>query len=114
VQQLQSGKFEIGASTSAAAGPVSTGSPSSDLGVNGDVLTYAQGKGLFAGVSLDGVTVNSDEGATRAMYGNRADLGSVLERRMTVPEGPTVKSFLGTVNHAFSNMNGTATHHDSQ
>jgi lipid-binding SYLF domain-containing protein len=115
VQQLQSGKFEIGASTSAAAGPLSTGSPTSDLGVKGDVLTYAEGKGLFAGVSLDGAKVSADEGATHAMYGTDATLGSVLERRTNNQQTPIVQSFLGTVNKAFEpGMHDDTSSHGSQ
>lgn len=100
-KSLESGKFEIGASASAAAGPTSTGSPTEDLGADGDVLTYSHSKGLFAGVSLNGATVSSDEGATHAMYGNSADLASVLEHRAQGPRVGSVQSFLGSVNKAF-------------
>ncbi|MGZ6086108.1 MAG: lipid-binding SYLF domain-containing protein [Polyangiales bacterium] len=113
-KSLEAGKFEIGTSASAAAGPVGTGSPTDDLGAKGEVLTYSHSKGLFAGVSLNGATVSSDEGATRAMYGNGVDLASVLERRSTPAQSGSVQSFLRTVNTAFApSANDTAVPHTS-
>jgi hypothetical protein len=47
------------------------------------------------------MTVSSDDDATRAMYGSTADLGSILERRVTLPQTDSVQRFLGAVTHDF-------------
>jgi lipid-binding SYLF domain-containing protein len=99
---LEAGNFKIGASASAAAGPVGTGaSATGDVGVKSDILTYTQQSGLFAGATLNGMTISSDDEATHALYGVQADLASILERRVTPPQSESVQRFLGAVNGAF-------------
>jgi lipid-binding SYLF domain-containing protein len=99
---LEGGNFKIGASASAAAGPVGTGtSKAGDVAVKSDVLTYTHASGLFAGATLDGLTVSSDDAATRALYGTQADLMSILEGRANLQKSDSVQRFLGAVNGAF-------------
>jgi lipid-binding SYLF domain-containing protein len=99
---LQAGNFKIGATASAAAGPVGTGtSKAGDVGVKSDILTYTRASGLFAGATLDGLTVSADDQATRALYGTHAELESILARRVTLPQRDSVQRFVGAVNGAF-------------
>jgi lipid-binding SYLF domain-containing protein len=101
-QSLEAGNFKIGVSASAAAGPTSAGtSATGDVGVKSDILTYATSAGLFAGATLNGMTVSSDDKATTALYGQQADLASILERRVTLPQTPPVQRFLGALSNAF-------------
>jgi lipid-binding SYLF domain-containing protein len=103
VKALAAGNFKIGAGASAAAGPVgATSSATGDVGVKSDILTYTHSSGLFAGATLNGLTVSSDDDATRALYGTQADLASMLERRATLPQPAAVQRFLGAVNGAFA------------
>jgi lipid-binding SYLF domain-containing protein len=37
--------------------------------MNVDVLTYSRSKGLFAGVSLEGASMDSDNDANKSLYG---------------------------------------------
>ena len=64
VDAVVKGKSKIGSDVMAAAGPsgatASTGTA--------DVLTYARSKGLFAGVSLDGSTLDPDSDANQRLY----------------------------------------------
>jgi lipid-binding SYLF domain-containing protein len=102
-KSLAAGNFKIGASASAAAGPVgATSSATGDVEVKSDVLTYSHSSGLFAGATLNGMTVSSDDEATRAMYGTTADLASILERRVTLQPTAPVQRFLGAINSAFA------------
>jgi SH3 domain-containing YSC84-like protein 1 len=68
--QILSGKTKLGANAAAAAGPTgaqATGYNAASMNV--DVLTYSRTKGLFAGVSLEGASMDTDNDANKALYG---------------------------------------------
>ena len=68
--QILSGKTKLGANAAAAAGPTgaqATGYNAAEMKV--DVLTYSRTKGLFAGVSLEGASMDTDNDANKALYG---------------------------------------------
>jgi lipid-binding SYLF domain-containing protein len=67
--QVLSGKTKLGGNA-AAAGPTGAQATSYNAqAMNVDVLTYSRSKGLFAGVSLESATMNTDNDANRALYG---------------------------------------------
>jgi lipid-binding SYLF domain-containing protein len=73
--QILSGKTKLGANAAAAAGPTgaqATGYNAASMNV--DVLTYSRTKGLFAGVSLEGASMDTDNDANKALYGK--EIGS--------------------------------------
>lgn len=62
-------KFELGGEGSVAAGPVGrTAAASTNATLDAEILTYSRSKGLFAGISLKGVSINSDSDLNRAVY----------------------------------------------
>ncbi len=62
-------KFEIGGEGSVAAGPVGrTAAASTNATLDAEILTYSRSKGLFAGVSLKGVSINNDSDLNQAIY----------------------------------------------
>jgi lipid-binding SYLF domain-containing protein len=62
-------KFELGGEGSVAAGPVGrTAAASTNATLDAEILTYSRSKGLFAGVSLKGVSINSDNDLNRGVY----------------------------------------------
>lgn len=65
VNQVLKGKTKMGTDATAAAGPGATAASASDA----DILTYARAKGVFAGVSLGGATVEPDNDANFRLYG---------------------------------------------
>ncbi len=66
---LMEDKFELGGEGSVAAGPVGrTASASTNATFDAEILTYSRSKGLFAGVSLKGVVINSDKDLNSAIY----------------------------------------------
>lgn len=70
VDAILSGKTKLGANAAAAAGP--TGAQASSYNaadVKSDVLTYSRSKGLFAGVSLEGASIDADKDANKNLYG---------------------------------------------
>jgi lipid-binding SYLF domain-containing protein len=70
MQQLLNSKFQLGADASAAAGPVGRhASADTDWKMNAEILTYSRAKGVFAGLTLDGAVVKTDEDSMKAVYG---------------------------------------------
>lgn len=66
-------KFELGGEGSVAAGPVGrTAAASTNATLDAEILTYSRSKGLFAGVSLKGVSINSDGDLNQAIYQKRS------------------------------------------
>lgn len=66
-------KFELGGEGSVAAGPVGrTAAASTNVTLDAEILTYSRTKGLFAGVSLKGVSINSDGDLNQAIYQKRS------------------------------------------
>lgn len=67
VDQVLNGKIKMGADATAAAGPGATAAGATDA----DILTYGRAKGVFAGVSLGGASVEPDNDANYRLYGKR-------------------------------------------
>jgi lipid-binding SYLF domain-containing protein len=57
--------------------------------MNVDVLTYSRSKGLFAGVSLEGATMDTDKDANKSLYGK--EMGAVEIAEGTQPVPPAAK-----------------------
>lgn len=66
VDAVLNGKAKVGSDMSAAAGP--SGATAGTMG-GSDVLTYGRAKGLFAGVSLNGASLDPDSDANARLYG---------------------------------------------
>jgi lipid-binding SYLF domain-containing protein len=67
---VMTSKVKLGADASAAAGPVGrNASAETDVVMKAEILSYSRAKGLFAGISLEGSTLRSDDGANKAIYG---------------------------------------------
>ena len=91
MHHLLSSKFKIGADASAAAGPVGRhASAGTDWKMRAQVLTYSRARGVFAGVSLNGVAVKPDEDSTRLLYGKPVPFDQILNGDISVPQDATV------------------------
>ena len=67
---VMSSKVKIGADASAAAGPVGrSATAETDVVLKAEILSYSRAKGLFAGISLAGSTLRSDDGGNKSVYG---------------------------------------------
>jgi lipid-binding SYLF domain-containing protein len=97
VRALESGKFEVGVSASAAAGPTGAGR-GRELA---DVVTYSRSSGVFAGASLEGMNLESDEGPTQVLYGSRVAMSSILEGRVPRPQDTEAARFSTAIRKAF-------------
>ena len=86
-EQILNGKAKLGTTAAAAAGPTgaqATGYNAASMHV--DVLTYSRSKGLFAGVSLEGASMDTDDDANKALYGKPITAKDIIEGgQVTVP-----------------------------
>jgi lipid-binding SYLF domain-containing protein len=85
-EQILNGKTKLGANAAAAAGPTgaqATGYNAASMHV--DVLTYSRSSGLFAGVSLEGASMESDDDANKALYGKSVTAKQIIEGGQAVP-----------------------------
>lgn len=99
MQALLSNKVELGGDMSAAAGPVGRHAQAgTDWKLESPILTYSRAKGAFAGISLNGSVIRSDEDSTKAFYGRQEDSKQLLAG--TVPAPPEARDFLNTVARA--------------
>jgi lipid-binding SYLF domain-containing protein len=86
VDQVLSGKTKLGSNASAAAGP--TGAQATSFhaaAMKADVLTYSRSKGLFAGVSLAGASMETDNDANKAVYGKDVEARTIVTGGEQVP-----------------------------
>jgi lipid-binding SYLF domain-containing protein len=76
---VMSSKVKLGADASVAAGPVGrAASAETDIVLTAEILSYSRSKGLFAGVSLEGSTMRSDDGANKALYGKELSAKEIV------------------------------------
>src|SRR4029078_12883086 len=69
-KSIMSSKVKLGADASAAAGPKGrSAEASTDVVMQAEILSYSPSQGVFAGVSLAGSTIRSDDGANKSLYG---------------------------------------------
>jgi SH3 domain-containing YSC84-like protein 1 len=91
-QKVINGKVKVGTDATAAAGPGATASSSS-----ADILTYARAKGLFAGVSLNGASLDTDPDANQRVYGKAVSAEEIV-RGNAVKIGPAGESLVSVLN----------------
>lgn len=84
---VMSSKVKIGGDASAAAGPVGRNtSAETDVVMKAEILSYSRAKGLFAGISLAGSTMRSDDGGNKALYGKEISAKEIVrEGKVPVP-----------------------------
>lgn len=69
VKRLSQSKFTLGADASVAAGPVGRqATAETDALMTAEILTWSRSRGVFAGVSLQGITLRSDKAANQDLY----------------------------------------------
>src|SRR5271155_6090883 len=84
--QILNGKTKLGSNAAAAAGPTGAQATAYNAGsMNIDVLTYSRSKGLFAGVSLEGASMDSDDDANKSLYGKAIGAKEIVEGGQAAP-----------------------------
>jgi len=93
VNQVLNGKTKMGTDATAAAGPGATAASASDA----DILTYGRAKGVFAGVSLGGATVEPDNDANYRLYEKTLTATDIVRGSDVRPSGEG-KSLVAVLN----------------
>jgi lipid-binding SYLF domain-containing protein len=99
VENLARGKFTLGASASAAAGPVGrTAVAITDGEFKAEIYTYSRSRGLFAGVSLDGGALTMDHKANGLYYdGSASGVASRILADDGIPTPVGAQPFIETL-----------------
>jgi SH3 domain-containing YSC84-like protein 1 len=85
--QILNGKTKLGSNAAAAAGPTGAQATSYNAAaMNVDILTYSRSKGLFAGVSLEGASMDADDDANKSLYGKELTAREIVANP-SVPSG---------------------------
>src|ERR1700728_2744394 len=85
-EQILNGKTKLGADAAAAAGPPGAAANGYNAdAMKVDVLTYSRSKGLFAGVSLSGASMDADRDANKALYGKEITAQEIISGGASVP-----------------------------
>lgn len=85
-EQILNGKTKLGGNAAAAAGP--TGAAANGYNADAmkvDVLTYSRTKGLFAGISLEGASMDTDDEANKLVYGKSITAKQIMSGGETTP-----------------------------
>jgi len=100
LSRLFRSSFELGAGTSAAAGPAGgAAQASTDETLTAEIVSYARSRGLFAGVELSGAAMAQNRAAEDALYGGSPDVHAILTGE--VPPPADVTGFLDAMRSAF-------------
>jgi SH3 domain-containing YSC84-like protein 1 len=86
-RSLMKSKVELGAEASVAAGPVGrTAEASTNARMRAQMLSYSRARGVFAGVSVSGMTLRVDGDANKDLYGEKLSAQQILSGAAMMPE----------------------------
>lgn len=88
IEDIAEGKFTLGADAGVAAGPLGrTAEASTDAALKAEILAYSRSRGIYAGLALQGSSLQEDRGANRDFYGADLSPKDILAgRAQAVPE----------------------------
>jgi lipid-binding SYLF domain-containing protein len=98
-RSVMSSKVKLGGEASIAAGPVGrTSSAETDAVMNAEMLSWSRSKGVFAGVSLEGSTIRSDDEANKKLYGKELNAKQIILQGevKTPPAGQSLDQLLNS------------------
>lgn len=97
--QILNNKTKLGTDAKAQAGPTGAGASSYNAeSMNVDVLTYSRSKGLFAGVSLEGASMDADRDANKALYGKEITAQEIISG--SVPPPASARSLISLLDNS--------------
>ena len=97
---VMTSKVKLGGDASVAAGPKGrTATAETDAVMKAEILSYSRSRGVFAGISLAGSTLRSDDGANQLLYGREITAREIVREGKVTP--PVAASrFLGILGKA--------------
>jgi SH3 domain-containing YSC84-like protein 1 len=96
VDSILNGKTKLGTNAAVAAGPTGAQATGYDASaMRSDVLTYSRSKGFFAGVSLQGASMDADNDANKKLYGKQLGAREIVSgSEQVVPAAEPLVSLL--------------------
>jgi lipid-binding SYLF domain-containing protein len=83
---VMSSKVKLGGDASVAAGPKGrTATAETDVVMKAEILSYSRSRGVFAGVSLAGSTLRSDDGGNKELYGREISAKEIVREGKVKP-----------------------------
>ncbi len=83
---VMKGRAKLGADASVAAGPVGRDAEASTTAtMQAQMLAYSRSKGVFGGVSLEGTSLNPDDGDNEKVYGKKVSGTEIFSGSVTAP-----------------------------
>ena len=99
-KSVLSSKVKLGADAAVAAGPKGRDTAAAtDIVMKAEILSYSRSQGLFAGVSLEGSTLRSDDGANKALYRKELSAKEIVREGKVAPPA-SAKRLLAILRHA--------------
>jgi lipid-binding SYLF domain-containing protein len=97
-KSVMSSKVKLGADASVAAGPVGRAtSAETDIVMKAQILSWSRSRGVFAGISLAGSTMRSDNDGNKSLYGKELTASDiVIDGKVSPP--PASRSLLALLN----------------
>ena len=78
-QSVMTSKVKLGGDAAVAAGPVGRAtSAETDIVMKAEILSWSRNRGVFAGISLDGSTLRSDDDANNNLYGKNLNAKQII------------------------------------
>ena len=100
VKGLLSGKFTLGADVAVAAGPVGReAAAATDATLRAEIYSYSRSRGLFAGVSLDGLVLQINSEANAIYYGGPTASPATAPPGQSIPVPPSAVRLLDVIAH---------------
>jgi len=86
VDKLLSNQFTVGADAAVAAGPLGRqASAQTDATMRAEMLAWSRSRGVFAGVSLQGATLRTDDDENKELYGRKLSAREVVKGTIKSP-----------------------------
>jgi len=87
IENIAEGKFTLGADAGIAAGPLGrSAEASTDSDLKAEILSYSRSRGLYAGLTLQGSSLQEDSKANRNFYGTEISMRDIFAGKAgTVP-----------------------------
>ncbi|QPJ64892.1 MAG: lipid-binding SYLF domain-containing protein [Candidatus Nitrohelix vancouverensis] len=99
VQGLLKNQFTLGADVGVSAGPVGRhAEASTDILLQGEIYSYSRSMGAFAGVSVKGTVITSNEGSNEKFYGEPLSAKDILYLGKVESTPETAKRFMQRLN----------------
>ena len=84
-QKLMESQFTLGGEGEVAAGPVGReATAETDAKFHAEILSWSRTRGVFAGISLKGATLRTDQDDNQALYGKKMDTREVINSKIAL------------------------------